>query len=65
MKPLTDAQKKAMLQLGDPTSEHEILQEEVVRELIALGLVYESGENAIDFTDEGERVYDQLAARPD
>ena len=60
MQKLTAEQKKAMLQLGNPESDFEWIQAETMQQLMDLGLVYKSGEKAIDFSDDGESVYGQL-----
>jgi len=53
---LTDEQKKVMLQLGKKNSTFEMVPKPVVDELVQLRLLKYS----INFTDEGERVYETL-----
>jgi hypothetical protein len=56
---LTDEQKKVMLQLGKKNSTVEAVPKPVVDELIRLGLLRYN----INFTDEGERIYETLLHR--
>jgi hypothetical protein len=53
---ITDEQKKVMLQLGKKNSTFEMVPKPVVDELVQLRLLKYS----INFTDEGERVYETL-----
>ena len=53
---LTDEQKKAMLQLGRTDSTLEMIPQNIIDELVKLGMLRCS----IDFTDEGEKVYNTL-----
>ncbi len=55
---LTDEQKKVMLQLRN-NSTFEISPKPVVDELVRLGLLRYS----LNFTDEGERIYETLLHR--
>lgn len=56
MTKLTNEQKKVMLQLGRKDSTLEMIPKPVVDELVQLKLLRYS----INFTDEGERVYEAL-----
>ncbi|MFZ0034662.1 MAG: hypothetical protein WAK60_06720 [Sedimentisphaerales bacterium] len=56
---LTDKQKEGLLKLGR-TSEVVTLSLDVLNELIELGLVYKRSDGKFDFTEDGEREYDQL-----
>ena len=58
---LTDAQRDAMIRLGDPESVSEAISLDVLNELLALGLLHKRpSEGNLDFTGLGEAVYDQL-----
>ncbi len=63
MKPLTEDQKKVMLQLGDTESVHEVVPADVLQQLIELGLVYKRNDGHLDFTDSGEAVYESLTKK--
>jgi len=52
--------KEAILKLGR-SSEIEIIPLDVLDELFNLGLIYKRSDGNVDFTEVGERIYDQLA----
>ena len=60
---LTKEQKEAILQLGDPDSDTELMSTDVFGELISLELIYKREDGNIDFTDLGESVYDDLVGK--
>ena len=57
---LTEPQRAALLKLGDSASGHEFIEPEVLKELLALDLVYWRWADELDFTHGGEKVYDGL-----
>jgi hypothetical protein len=61
---LTEEQKNLLLLMGKPDdgSQHHLVVDgaRVTQELIRMGLVYRTGENSYDLTDEGEMVYGKL-----
>ncbi|MDT8303442.1 MAG: hypothetical protein RQ760_18325 [Sedimentisphaerales bacterium] len=59
---LTDKQKEAMLQLGS-SSCVEIVPQDVLDELFRLRLLYKRSDGSIYFTNEGDKLYDQLAGK--
>ena len=60
---LTEEQKKVILRLGDTHGEMAVIPETVLAELVDFGLVSKRPDGAIDFTDEGGEVYDELAGK--
>jgi len=58
---LTESQKNALLDLGDCAAGHEFVSTKVLRELLALDLVYWRKRNEIDFTPAGVQVYNELS----
>jgi hypothetical protein len=61
---LTEEQVEALLKLGSPESDLEVVHPGMLQQLITLGLVYRRDSKTIDFTDVGEAVYDELAGSP-
>ena len=57
---LTDEQKKVIFQLGRTDSVFESVSEHVIDQLVQMGLLYYRSKNNICFTNEGERIYQQL-----
>jgi len=57
---LTDEQRKVMFQLGRKDSVFESVPNHVVDQLVQMGLLYYRSKKNICFTDEGERIYQQL-----
>jgi len=57
---LTDEQRKVMFQLGRTDSVLESVPRHVVDQLVQMGLSYYRSKKNICFTDEGERIYQQL-----
>lgn len=60
---LTDEQRRAILQIGDPESVFEKIPSDILDELVALGLLYRRSDKNLDFTDLGNDIYDSLIAR--
>ena len=58
---LTEPQRAALLKLGNSASGHEFIEPEVLKELLALELVYWRREDELDFTHAGEKVYNELS----
>jgi hypothetical protein len=56
---LTPAQERLMLVLGGPAPDA-VIDADVLEELVKLGLVYHREDGPMDFTDEGEEVYESL-----
>lgn len=59
---LTDKQKEVMLQLGS-SSCLEMVPQDTLDELFQMGLLYKRSDGSIYFTDEGDKVYDQLEGK--
>jgi len=61
---LTEEQKDLLIRMGKADDENPpdlpADADRIIQELIELGLVYDSGEDSVDLTDEGERVYEGL-----
>lgn len=61
---LTTDQKDLLILIGKPddgSQTHAVADgERITQELIRLGLVYSTGKDRYDLTDEGERVYGEL-----
>jgi predicted transcriptional regulator len=57
---LTDEQRKVMFQLGRTDSVFESVSRHVVEQLVQMGLLYYRSKRNICFTDEGQRIYQQL-----
>ena len=57
---LTDEQRKVMFQLGRADSVFESVSRHVVEQLVQMGLLYYRSKRNICFTDEGQRIYQQL-----
>jgi len=57
---LTDEQRKVMFQLGRTDSVFDSVPEHVIDQLVQMGLLYYRSKKNICFTDEGERIYQQL-----
>jgi predicted transcriptional regulator len=57
---LTGEQRKVIFQLGRTDSVFESVSEHIIKQLVQMGLLYYRSENNICFTDEGERIYQQL-----
>ena len=57
---LTDEQRKVMFQLGRTDSVFESVPRHVVEQLVQMGLLYYRSKRNICFTDEGQRIYQQL-----
>jgi len=60
---LTGEQCKVMLQLGDTESILEAVPIEALNQLIQLGLLYKRLDGNYDFTETGEAVHKDLAAK--
>lgn len=60
---VTGEQRKVMLQLGDTKSVLEAVPIEVLNQLIQLGLLYKRLDGNYDFTETGEAVHKDLAAK--
>ena len=61
---LTDAQRDAMMRLGDPESAFEAIPIDVLNELLALGLLHKRpSDGNLDLTQLGEAVYEQLVGQ--
>lgn len=58
---LTEPQRAALLKLGDSASGHDFMDAAVLKELLALDLVYWRREDELDFTSGGEAVYNELS----
>ena len=59
---VTDQQRDALLQIGDTESVAEEVPQGVLEELLVLGFLhYRPTDEVLDFTEIGERVYDELA----
>ena len=58
---LTEAQAKAMLELGGSVEGHDFIPQRVLDDLLKYDLIYWRNANEIDFTPAGEEVYDELA----
>jgi hypothetical protein len=58
---LTEPQRNALLKLGESASDHEFIDVEVLKELLAFDLVYWRWADGFDFSSTDESVYDVLA----
>jgi hypothetical protein len=63
---LTDEQKNLLILIGKPddgSQLHIVVDgERITRELVKLGLVYSTGKDSYDLTDDGEGLYESLLA---
>jgi hypothetical protein len=61
---LTKEQKDLLILIGKPddgSQTHVVSHgERIIQELIKLGLMYSTGRDSYDFTNEGERLYGEL-----
>jgi hypothetical protein len=60
---LTDAERRALIQLGRPSSFEKISQE-AFDGLLAKGVTYKREDGSFDLTDLGESMYDYLTRTP-
>jgi hypothetical protein len=59
---LTDAQRDAMLTLANTASGHDFVPQDVLDDLLTMGLVFWRTPDEVNLTPVGERVYQKLAA---
>jgi len=57
---LTEAQAKAMLELGGTVEGHDFIPQRVLDDLLKYGLIYWRKADEADFTPAGEEVYREL-----
>ncbi len=57
---LTDEQITAVLDLGSKDLDPAAIREDVLADLVQLGVVDRRTDGTIDFTDVGEQIYDAL-----
>jgi len=57
---LTEAQTDALVELGESATGHDFMSKQVLRDLLALNLVYWRNPDELDFSPAGEQIYDEL-----
>ena len=59
---LSDLQRDALLTLANTTSGHDYIPQEILDELVSLGLVTWRTPDAVVLTNFGETIYERVAA---